>query len=83
MPGMLPAWLNEGLACCFEAVQIDDQRVRIDAAKERLETTRDSIDKITWAIGYKDVSSFSRLFKQHTQISPRAYRDKFYIQVPW
>ncbi len=59
------------------------QRVRVDAAKERLETTRDSIDKITWAIGYKDVSSFSRLFKQHTQISPRAYRDKFYIQVPW
>ncbi|MCG8637418.1 MAG: helix-turn-helix domain-containing protein [Desulfobacterales bacterium] len=59
------------------------QRVRIDAAKERLETTRDSIDKITWAVGYKDVSSFCRLFKQHTQISPRAYRDKFYIQVPW
>ncbi len=59
------------------------QRVRVDAAKERLETTRDSIDKITWAVGYKDVSSFCRLFKQHTQISPRAYRDKFYIQVPW
>lgn len=59
------------------------QRVRIDAAKEKLETTRESIDKITWAVGYRDVSSFSRLFKQHTQISPRAYRDKFFIQLPW
>ena len=59
------------------------QRVRIDAAKERLETTRESIDKITWAVGYKDVSSFCRLFKQHTQISPRAYRDKFFSQMPW
>lgn len=59
------------------------QRVRIDAAKEKLETSRDSIDKITWAVGYKDVSSFCRLFKQHTMISPRAYRDKFFNQVPW
>ncbi|MCG8686512.1 MAG: helix-turn-helix domain-containing protein [Desulfobacterales bacterium] len=59
------------------------QRVRIDAAKEKLETTRDSIDKITWAVGYKDVSSFCRLFKQHTRISPRAYRDKFYVQMPF
>lgn len=59
------------------------QRVRIDAAKEKLETTRESIDKITWSVGYKDVSSFSRLFKQRTQISPRAYRDKFFNRVPW
>ena len=59
------------------------QRIRIDAAKEKLETTRESIDKITWAVGYRDVSSFTRLFKQMTDISPRAYRDKFYSRVPW
>lgn len=58
------------------------QRVRIDAAKEKLETTKDSIDEITWAVGYQDISSFSRLFKQHTQISPRAYRDKFFSPAP-
>ena len=57
------------------------QRIRIEAAKERLETTRDSIEEITWAVGYRDVSSFSRLFKQHTEISPRAYREKFFIPV--
>lgn len=55
------------------------QRVRIEAAKVRLETTRDTIEEITWAVGYHDVSSFSRLFKQHTEISPRAYREKFYL----
>ena len=57
------------------------QRVRIEAAKERLETSRDSIETITWAVGYRDVSSFSRLFKQYTDISPRAYRDKFFIPL--
>jgi transcriptional regulator GlxA family with amidase domain len=55
------------------------QRVRIEAAKQRLETSRDTIEEITWAVGYRDVSSFSRLFKQHTEISPRAYREKFYL----
>lgn len=59
------------------------QRVRIEAAKQLLETTRDSIDRITWTVGYKDVSSFCRLFRQHTEISPKAYREKFYTQVPW
>ena len=59
------------------------QRVRVDAAKERLETTQESIDRITWDVGYKDVSSFCRLFKQQTRISPRAYREKFFSQVPW
>lgn len=58
------------------------QRIRIDAAKERLETTRDTIEEITWAVGYRDVSSFCRLFKKHTEISPRAYREKFFISVP-
>jgi len=59
------------------------QRVRIEAAKHQLETTKTPIDRITWEVGYKDVSSFSRLFKQYTDISPRAYREKFYAQVPW
>ena len=54
------------------------QRIRIDAAKEKLETTRETIEEITWAVGYQDVSSFCRLFKQHTEISPRAYREKFF-----
>lgn len=57
------------------------QRVRVDAAKEKLETTKAAIDEITWAVGYQDISSFCRLFKQHTKISPGAYRDKFFNQI--
>ena len=57
------------------------QRIRIDAAKEKLETTHETIEEITWAVGYQDVSSFSRLFKQHTEISPRAYREKFFAPL--
>jgi transcriptional regulator GlxA family with amidase domain len=53
------------------------QQIRIDAAKKRLETTRDTIAEITWHIGYEDSSSFRRLFKKSTGLSPREYRDKF------
>ncbi len=53
------------------------QRVRIEAAKKRLETTRDAMNTITWKIGYEDSSSFRRLFKKTTGLSPREYRDRF------
>ncbi len=53
------------------------QQVRIDSARERLETTNDPIDQITWAVGYKDVSSFCRLFRQHTNLTPGACRARF------
>lgn len=54
------------------------QRIRIEAAKEKLETTRESVNDITWMVGYQDVSSFCRLFKRYTNLSPKAYRDKFF-----
>ncbi len=59
------------------------QRIRIEVAKEKLETTRDTIDEITWAVGYQDISSFCRLFKQYTDLSPKAYRDTFFNPVLW
>ncbi len=57
------------------------QKVRIEAAKEQLETTAGSLEEITLAVGYKDVSSFCRLFKQHTRTSPKNYREKFYYRL--
>ena len=53
------------------------QRLRIESAKRKLETTRLNIDEITYAVGYEDSRSFSRLFKKHTSLSPGAYRQKF------
>ncbi|MCP4114363.1 MAG: GlxA family transcriptional regulator [Desulfobacteraceae bacterium] len=53
------------------------QYLRIGKARTLLETTGDSIDSITHAAGYEDVSSFRRLFKKITGLSPTAYRKKF------
>lgn len=56
------------------------QKLRIDEAKDRLENTLESINEITRRVGYEDDSTFRRLFKRHTSLSPREYRDKF-LQV--
>ncbi len=53
------------------------QNMRIDLAKKMLESTLASIDDITLQIGYENSSTFRRLFKKHTSLSPREYRDKF------
>lgn len=53
------------------------QQIRIEAAKKRLETTDDNINEITWQIGYEDISTFRRLFKKHTALSPKEYRERF------
>lgn len=53
------------------------QLLRIENAKRRLETTRDTINEITWQVGYEDINSFRRLFKKHTGLSPKEYRNKF------
>lgn len=53
------------------------QRIRIEAAKLQLETTRVTIDEITWQVGYEDSNSFRKLFKKFTGLSPREYRDRF------
>jgi len=53
------------------------QRLRVESAKRMLESTQKTFSEITWHVGYKDVSSFHRLFKRRTGLSPGAYRSKF------
>ncbi len=53
------------------------QNMRIELAKKKLESTLDSIEEITLQIGYENASTFRRLFKKRTSLSPREYRDKF------
>lgn len=53
------------------------QKLRIQTAKDQLENTLDSIEEITRRVGYEDSSTFRRLFKRHTSVSPRKYRGKF------
>lgn len=53
------------------------QRLRIEAAKKKLESSRENVEEITWSVGYEDSSSFRKLFKKQTGLSPREYRNKF------
>jgi transcriptional regulator GlxA family with amidase domain len=53
------------------------QRLRIENAKRLLEATSSTFSEITWQVGYEDVSSFQRLFKIETGLSPKEYRTKF------
>ncbi len=53
------------------------QLLRIEAARELLETTSDSVETITQQVGYDDVSSFTRLFKRFTGLPPSDYRSRF------
>jgi transcriptional regulator GlxA family with amidase domain len=53
------------------------QALRIEQAKELLETTRKSIDQIALETGYVDTTSFRRLFARMTSVSPTRYRQRF------
>ena len=53
------------------------KRVRVENAKRLLESKKLSFNEITWKVGYNDVSSFHKLFKSETGLSPSMYRTKF------
>lgn len=53
------------------------QEVRLDAAGRLLVQTNASIEDITHAVGYEDISSFIRLFKRRTHYAPSTYRARF------
>ncbi|MFP4373042.1 MAG: response regulator [Spirochaetaceae bacterium] len=50
---------------------------RVRWAKVLLTDTRMSVKEIAAAVGYSDPNYFSRVFKQQTNVTPSAYRDKF------
>lgn len=53
------------------------QRLRVEKAKQMLLKTDRSLEEITRAVGYVDISSFRRLFKQTAGLSPVVYRRRF------
>jgi transcriptional regulator GlxA family with amidase domain len=52
-------------------------KLRIETSKALLENTRLRIDEIVDRVGYTDDGAFRRLFKKHTNMSPREYRIRF------
>lgn len=53
------------------------QALRIEEAKQLLETTADTTDDIALAVGYEDPAFFRRLFKRRTGVTPARYRKRF------
>lgn len=50
------------------------QRVRIEEAKQLLETGNGSVEQVAYEVGYCDTVSFRRLFKRMVGETPTAYR---------
>jgi transcriptional regulator GlxA family with amidase domain len=53
------------------------QALKIEWAKELLEESHSDFEEITACVGYEEVSSFRRLLKRSTGLSPAQYRRQF------
>ena len=53
------------------------QRVKIEAAKKRLESGRKNVNEVMYDVGYTDTKAFRTVFKIITGLSPIDYRNKY------
>lgn len=53
------------------------QRVKVEAAKKSLESTRENVNEVMYKVGYTDNKAFRTTFKKITGISPMEYRNKY------
>jgi transcriptional regulator GlxA family with amidase domain len=53
------------------------QRVRIEAAKKMLETSRKNVNEVMYEVGYSDSKAFRTVFKKITGLAPVDYRHKY------
>lgn len=70
--------LNRRFQACVAMRPIEYiQAVRIEQAKRLLESGDVTIKSLAYQVGYSDLSSFTRLFKRATELTPKEYQDKF------
>ncbi len=53
------------------------QRVKIEAAKKKLETSRSNINEVMYDVGYTDTKAFRTIFRKITGLSPVEYKNKY------
>jgi len=53
------------------------QRVRIEAAKKKLESSTMNIHEVMYASGYNDDKTFRTIFKRYAGLTPLEYRNKY------
>ena len=64
------------LSCCWRVLQL-----HVERAKALLETTQLSFEEVCERVGYSDVSSFRKLFKRATTLTPADYRERFRLRA--
>jgi transcriptional regulator GlxA family with amidase domain len=58
------------------------QRVKIEAAKMSLESSRENVNEVMYKVGYTDTKAFRNTFKRITGLSPIQYRSKYNRGMP-
>jgi transcriptional regulator GlxA family with amidase domain len=53
------------------------QALRVEEAKQMLETSDEATDAVASSVGYQDPTFFRRLFKRRTGVTPARYRQRF------
>lgn len=53
------------------------QRVKMEAAKMSLESSRENVNEVMYKVGYNDNKAFRSTFKKITGLSPLQYRNKY------
>jgi transcriptional regulator GlxA family with amidase domain len=53
------------------------QRVKVELAKQRFETSSDNVNEVMYNVGYNDPKAFRTTFKRFTGLSPINYRNKY------
>lgn len=53
------------------------QRVKIEAAKKKFETSSMNVNEVMYEVGYSDIKAFRTVFKKLTGLSPVEYRNKY------
>ncbi len=56
------------------------QQLRVEKAKDLLETTNDSFDEIAYQLGYNNCGAFRKIFTRYTSLLPSEYRNRFTMQ---
>ncbi len=51
--------------------------VRVEQARQRLESGSEPVEDVGYAVGYEDPTFFRRLFRRTTGMTPAAYRKRF------
>ena len=51
--------------------------IRLEQAKQLLETTDETLEKLAERVGYEDATFFSRLFRRKVGLTPAQYRRRF------